>query len=117
MTRSEVSDSNSKQIDESVRVMVKDCYKETYSLVSKNREAMDKIVDILIEKETLDGNEFVRYYPNNFYPQKRKDTSITQLIFSNLGFFYLVPSLSTHIKPASCGDMKKSLSVSSFIVS
>ena len=38
--------------------MVKECYKETYSLVSKNREAMDKIVDILIEKETIDGNEF-----------------------------------------------------------
>ena len=27
MTRSEVSDSISKQIDESVRVMVKECYK------------------------------------------------------------------------------------------
>ena len=59
MTRSEVSDSISKQIDESVRVMVKECYKETYDIVSKNREAMDKIVDLLIEKETLDGDEFV----------------------------------------------------------
>jgi len=59
MTRSEVSDSISKQIDESVRVMVKECYKETYNIVSKNREAMDKIVDLLIEKETLDGEEFV----------------------------------------------------------
>ncbi|MDC3145079.1 ATP-dependent zinc metalloprotease FtsH [bacterium] len=59
MTRSEVSDSISKQIDESVRVMVKECYKETYSIISKNREAMDKIVDLLIEKETLDGEEFV----------------------------------------------------------
>ena len=59
MTRSEVSDSISKQIDESVRVMVKECYKETYSIVSKNREAMDKIVDLLIDKETLDGEEFV----------------------------------------------------------
>ncbi len=59
MTRSEVSDSISKQIDESVRVMVKKCYKETYDIVSKNREAMDKIVDLLIEKETLDGEEFV----------------------------------------------------------
>ena len=59
MTRSEVSDSISKQIDESVRVMVKECYKETYEIVSKNREAMDKIVDLLIEKETLDGNEFI----------------------------------------------------------
>ena len=60
MTRSEVSDSISKQIDESVRVMVKSCYKETYSIISKNREAMDKLVDILIEKETLDGQEFVK---------------------------------------------------------
>ena len=60
MTRSEVSDSISKQIDESVRVMVKDCYKETYSIISKNREAMDKLVDILIEKETLDGEEFIK---------------------------------------------------------
>jgi len=59
MTRSEVSDSISKQIDESVRVMVKECYKETYDIVNKNREAMDKIVDLLIEKETLDGDEFV----------------------------------------------------------
>ena len=59
MTRSEVSDSISKQIDESVRIMVKECYKETYDIVSKNREAMDKIVDLLIEKETLDGEEFV----------------------------------------------------------
>jgi len=58
MTRSEVSDSISKQIDESVRVMVKECYKETYSIISKNRDAMDKIVDLLIEKETLDGEEF-----------------------------------------------------------
>jgi len=60
MTRSEVSDSISKQIDESVRVMVKDCYKQTYSIISENREAMDKIVDLLIEKETLDGEEFVK---------------------------------------------------------
>ncbi len=60
MTRSEVSDSISKQIDESVRVMVKDCYKQTYTIISENREAMDKIVDLLIEKETLDGEEFVK---------------------------------------------------------
>ncbi len=59
MTRSDISDSISKQIDESIRVMVKDCYKETYALVSKNREAMDKLVEILIEKETIDGEEFV----------------------------------------------------------
>jgi len=39
--------------------MVKECYRETYSIVKKNREAMDKIVDLLIEKETLNGEEFI----------------------------------------------------------
>ena len=39
--------------------VVKECYEETYSIVSQNRKAMDKIVDLLIEKETLDGEEFI----------------------------------------------------------
>jgi len=60
MTRSEVSDSISRQIDESIRVMVKACYKETYELISNNREAMDKLVELLIEKETMDGEEFIQ---------------------------------------------------------
>ena len=38
--------------------MVKHCYKETRSIVEKNREAMDKLVEVLIEKETIDGDEF-----------------------------------------------------------
>ena len=39
--------------------MVKDCYKETYKILATNREAMDKLVEILIEKETLDAEEFL----------------------------------------------------------
>tara|TARA_Y100001978_G_scaffold141712_1_gene126810 strand:- start:2359 stop:2682 length:324 start_codon:yes stop_codon:yes gene_type:complete len=60
MTRSEVSDSISRQIDESIRVMVKACYKETVKILDDNREAMDKLVEILIEKETLDADEFLK---------------------------------------------------------
>ena len=59
MTRSEVSDSISKQIDESIRIMVKSCYEDTYKIIYDNREAMDKLVELLIERETLDGEEFV----------------------------------------------------------
>tara|TARA_B100000965_G_scaffold114673_1_gene94635 strand:- start:2083 stop:3996 length:1914 start_codon:yes stop_codon:yes gene_type:complete len=59
MTRSEVSDSISKQIDESIRVMVKSCYEDTYKIIYENREAMDKLVELLIERETLGGEEFV----------------------------------------------------------
>ena len=60
MTRSEVSDSISKQIDESIRVMVKSCYEDTYKIIYDNREAMDRLVELLIERETLDGEEFVK---------------------------------------------------------
>lgn len=58
MSRSDMSDAIARQIDEQVRVMVKHCYKETISLVEKNREAMDKLVEILIENETIDGDKF-----------------------------------------------------------
>tara|TARA_Y100001968_G_scaffold81617_1_gene72715 strand:- start:571 stop:2493 length:1923 start_codon:yes stop_codon:yes gene_type:complete len=60
MNTSEISDEISKQIDEQVRKIVKQCYKETLELVSKNRSAMDKLVEILIEKETMDGEEFCK---------------------------------------------------------
>ncbi len=60
MTRSDVSDAITRQIDEQVRAMVKSCYKETVSIVQKHREAMDKLVEILIEKETMDGEEFCK---------------------------------------------------------
>ena len=58
MTRSDVSDSISRQIDQQVRNMVKRCYSDTVEVVAKNREAMDRLVELLIEKETMDGDEF-----------------------------------------------------------
>ena len=58
MTRSDISDSISQQIDEQVRKIVKECYKSTVELVASNREAIDKLVDLLIEKETINGDEF-----------------------------------------------------------
>ena len=58
MSRSEISESISQQVDTQVRSMVKRCYEETVALVAANREAMDQLVEILIEKETMDGDEF-----------------------------------------------------------
>ena len=58
MTRSDISDSISKQIDEQVRAIVKSCYNETVELVQKQRQGMDQLVELLIEKETIDGDEF-----------------------------------------------------------
>ena len=58
MSRSEISESISQQVDTQVRSMVKRCYEETVALVAANREAMDQLVELLIEKETMDGDEF-----------------------------------------------------------
>jgi cell division protease FtsH len=58
MSRSEISESIYQQVDTQVRNMVKRCYEETVALVAANREAMDQLVEILIEKETMDGDEF-----------------------------------------------------------
>ena len=58
MTRSDVSDSIANKIDLSVRQMVQSCYEQTVQLVAEHRECMDRLVELLIEKETLDGDEF-----------------------------------------------------------
>ena len=58
MTRSDVSDAISKQIDEQVRLIVMKLYEETVALVGQHRQVMDKLVEQLIEQETLDGDEF-----------------------------------------------------------
>ena len=58
MSRSDISESISQQIDLQVRGMVKRCYEETVAVVAANREAMDRLVELLIEKETMDGAEF-----------------------------------------------------------
>jgi cell division protease FtsH len=58
MTRSDVSDAIANRIDEAVRQIVQNCYSETVALVEQHRDCMDRVVELLIEKETLDGDEF-----------------------------------------------------------
>ena len=57
MTRSDVSDAIANRIDGAVRSIVQDCYTETVALVASQRDCMDRVVELLIEKESLDGNE------------------------------------------------------------
>ena len=56
--RSEYSETVSQRIDEQVRTIVEKCYDDAKRMVEDNRAAVDRVVDILIEKETLDGDEF-----------------------------------------------------------
>ena len=58
MTRSDGSDATAARVDASVRKIVQSCYEETVKLVSEHRACMDRVVELLIEKESLDGDEF-----------------------------------------------------------
>jgi cell division protease FtsH len=58
MTRSDASNRMASRIDEAVRHIVQSCYADTVKLVAAHREAMDRVVEVLIEKESLDGDEF-----------------------------------------------------------
>ncbi|MGG6297619.1 ATP-dependent zinc metalloprotease FtsH2 [Leptolyngbya sp. AN02str] len=57
-TRSEYSEEIASRIDAQVRSIVEHCYEEACRIVRDNRIVIDRLVDLLIEKETIDGEEF-----------------------------------------------------------
>jgi cell division protease FtsH len=58
MTRSEYSEEIAARIDAQVRSIVEHCYDMTTKIIKENRMVMDRLVDLLVEKETIDGEEF-----------------------------------------------------------
>ncbi|OUL26607.1 ATP-dependent zinc metalloprotease FtsH2 [Nostoc sp. 106C] len=57
-TRSEYSEAIASRIDGQVRAIVEDCYQTAKKIIRENRSVTDRLVDLLIEKETIDGAEF-----------------------------------------------------------
>lgn len=57
MTRSEYSEEIAARIDAQVRSIVEHCYDEARRLIRENRVVIDRLVDLLIDKETIDGEE------------------------------------------------------------
>jgi cell division protease FtsH len=55
---SEYSEDIASRIDMQIRSIIQHCHDETVSLIKENRVIIDKLVDLLIEKETIDGEEF-----------------------------------------------------------
>jgi cell division protease FtsH len=58
MSRAEYSEEVAARIDEQVRVIVEYCHDEARRIMRENRVVIDRLVDLLIEKETIDGEEF-----------------------------------------------------------
>ncbi|MDZ7956906.1 MAG: ATP-dependent zinc metalloprotease FtsH2 [Aulosira sp. DedQUE10] len=57
-TRSEYSEAIASRIDGQVRAIVEECYQIAKKIIRDNRSVTDRLVDLLIEKETIDGAEF-----------------------------------------------------------
>ena len=58
MNRSEYSEEIASRIDSQVREIVERCHDNARRIIRDNRVAIDRLVDLLIEKETIDGDEF-----------------------------------------------------------
>ena len=55
-------DSTATEIDHEVMKLIKYSYDEAKRLLSENREALDKIAEFLIERETITGKEFMKIF-------------------------------------------------------
>jgi cell division protease FtsH len=58
LNQSEYSDAIASRIDVQVRSIVEHCYTEARRIMVENRAVIDRLVDLLIERETIDGDEF-----------------------------------------------------------
>ena len=56
---SDFSDETAYKIDRQVKEIVTHCHKQAVQMISENRIAVDRIVDVLLEKETVSGKEFI----------------------------------------------------------
>lgn len=78
LNRSEYSEEIASRIDVQVRAIVESCYDETKQLIRDNRAVIDRLVDLLIEKETIDGDEF-RQIVSEYTTVPEKEQLVTQI--------------------------------------
>ncbi|HEY9814193.1 MAG TPA: ATP-dependent zinc metalloprotease FtsH2 [Candidatus Obscuribacterales bacterium] len=78
MTRSEYSEEIASRIDAQVRAIVEHCYEEACRIIRENRLVIDRLVDLLIEKETIDGDEF-RQIVSEYAEVPEKEQYVPQL--------------------------------------
>ncbi|MFM2379977.1 MAG: hypothetical protein RLZZ143_2556 [Cyanobacteriota bacterium] len=73
MTRSEYSEKVATRIDDQVRSIVEHCHEISRQIIRDHREVIDRVVDLLIEKETIDGEEFRQIVAEYAYvPEKEQ---------------------------------------------
>jgi cell division protease FtsH len=78
MTRSDYSEEIAARVDAQVRTIVEHCYDVACKIVRDNRVVIDRLVDLLIEKETIDGEEF-RQIVAEYTPVPEKEQYVPKL--------------------------------------
>lgn len=68
------SEETSTLIDEEVLKIIKEAHEKARDILKTNRDLLDKIANVLIEKETLFGDEFMGYVTEK-YPELKKEDS------------------------------------------
>ena len=76
--RNEYSEDVASRIDAAVREIVQKCYEDTCKIVRENRDVIDRVVDLLIEKESIDGDEF-RQIVSEYTAVPEKERFVPQL--------------------------------------
>ena len=66
------SEQTSTIIDEEVLKIIKDAHNKARTLLNENRDLLDKVSELLIEKETIFSDEFMEIV-NEKYPKLKKD--------------------------------------------
>lgn len=56
------ADSTAGDVDKEVMTILKECNEKAEALLADNREALDKIAEFLISKESITGEEFMKIY-------------------------------------------------------
>jgi cell division protease FtsH len=56
------SEDTARTIDNEVRGIINQCYKESEEILVKNRPILDKLVVMLLEKETIEADEFLKFF-------------------------------------------------------
>ncbi|MEM7726008.1 MAG: ATP-dependent zinc metalloprotease FtsH, partial [Cyanobacteria bacterium P01_A01_bin.45] len=57
-SKSEYSDEIASQIDNKVRDIVVECYDKAKAIISENTQVLHKLVDLLVEQENIEGEQF-----------------------------------------------------------
>jgi cell division protease FtsH len=66
------SEEVAKAIDEEVRAIIDSCYQRARQMLEENRELMDKIANVLLERETIGREEFLALLRGDTLPEPQR---------------------------------------------